>query len=344
MALLNPLKFRTPDFIKKHGPVLTKNDVPYPAELVFNAGITKYNNKYVMVFRNDYDFCRQDFVDFYAGISDNTTPKTNIGLAFSDDGIKWSVEPAPCWEAEELRAKDPEVRRVYDPRLTVIDGKCYMCFAMDTRHGLRGGIAVTKDFSKFDILSLTAPDNRNMVLFPEKINGMFMRLERPMPVYSRGANSEAFDLWSSMSPDLEFWGKTKLVLAKEQVPFAGSKIGPGAPPVKTRDGWLCTYHAVKNVDEDLCSWHRNWRKSYLGGLMLLDLDDPTKIISIAEKPLLMPDRDYELDGFRGSTIFPGGMILEDSGEVKIYYGAADTVECLATADVNDLLKFVKNEI
>ena len=78
--------------------------------------------------------------------------------------------------------------------------------------------------------------------------------------------------------------------------------------------------------------------------MLLDLNDPTQIISIAEKTLLMPDRDYELDGFRGSTIFPGGMILEDSGEVKIYYGAADTVECLATADVNDLLKFVKNEI
>ena len=81
-----------------------------------------------------------------------------------------------------------------------------------------------------------------------------------------------------------------------------------------------------------------------GGLMLLDLNDPSKIIAMAEKPLLMPDQDYELDGFRGSVIFPGGMILEDSGEVKIYYGAADTVECLATCDVNDLLKFAKNEI
>ena len=75
--------------------------------------------------------------------------------------------------------------------------------------------------------------------------------------------------------------------------------------------------------------------------MLVKLQE---IIAMAEKPLLMPDSDYELDGFRGSVIFPGGMILEDSGEVKIYYGAADTVECLATADVNDLLKFVKNEI
>ena len=82
MSLVNPHEFRTPDFVKKYGPVLTKNDVPYPAELVFNAGITKYNNKYVMIFRNDYGFCRQDFADFYAGISDNTSPQTNIGLAF----------------------------------------------------------------------------------------------------------------------------------------------------------------------------------------------------------------------------------------------------------------------
>ena len=333
MALLNPHQFRTPDFIKKHGPVLTCNDIPYESVQIFNAGITKYNGKYVMIFRNDYACSRETIYEKSAD--------TNLGLAFSDDGIKWEVEPQPCWDAAWLN--DSEAYRIYDPRLTVIDGKCYVCFAMDTLHGLRGGIAVTEDFKKFDILSLTVPDDRNMVLFPEKINGMFMRLERPMPVYSRGRDKEAFDLWSSMSPDMEFWGRSKLVLAKEQVPYAGSKIGPGAPPIKTKEGWLCTFHAVRNMEENLYSWHE-WHKAYYGGLMLLDLDDPSKVIAMAEKPLLMPEYDYELDGFRGSVIFPGGMILENSGEVKIYYGAADTVECLATADVNDLLKFVKNEI
>ena len=333
MALLNPHQFRTPDFIKKHGPVLTCNDIPYESVQIFNAGITKYNGKYVMIFRNDYACSRETIYEKSAD--------TNLGLAFSDDGIKWEAAPQPCWDAAWLN--DPEIYRIYDPRLTVIDGKCYVCFAMDTRHGLRGGIAVTEDFKKFDILSLTVPDDRNMVLFPEKINGMFMRLERPMPVYSRGRDKEAFDLWSSMSPDMEFWGRSKLVLAKEQVPYAGSKIGPGAPPIKTKEGWLCTFHAVRNMEENLYSWHE-WHKAYYGGLMLLDLDDPSKVIAMAEKPLLMPEYDYELDGFRGSVIFPGGMILEDSGEVKIYYGAADTVECLATCDVNDLLKFVKNEI
>ena len=73
--------------------------------------------------------------------------------------------------------------------------------------------------------------------------------------------------------------------------------------------------------------------------MLLDLENPAKIIGMGKSPLIWPETVYEHTGFRGDVIFPGGMILEDSGEVKIYYGAADTVECLATADVNDLLAF-----
>jgi beta-1,4-mannooligosaccharide/beta-1,4-mannosyl-N-acetylglucosamine phosphorylase len=73
--------------------------------------------------------------------------------------------------------------------------------------------------------------------------------------------------------------------------------------------------------------------------MLLDLQDPSKVIAMAKEPLIRAETGYELNGFRGSVIFPGGMILEDSGEVKIYYGAADTVECLATADAGDLIRF-----
>ncbi|MBR6372287.1 MAG: glycoside hydrolase family 130 protein [Victivallales bacterium] len=326
-------QFETPSFVKKHpaNPLLKADMVPYPSVLTFNAGITKYNGKYVMVFRNDYDISPETIYQ--------KSGEINLGLATSDDGINWSVAPKPCWSM-----KTDEIWRIYDPRLTVIEGKCYVCFAMDTNHGLRGGVAVTEDFDKFEILSLSAPDNRNMVLFPEKINGRFMRLERPLPVYSRGANrKESFDLWCSFSPECRYWGDTALVLGAEQVPYANSKIGPGAPPIKTKEGWLCTIHAVHKVDSDLPCWHRDWRKVYMGGLMLLDLEDPTKIISLAQKPLLVPEEQYETHGYRGSVIFPGGMILEDTGEVKIYYGSADTVECLATADVDDLIKFAKNE-
>ena len=315
-------------------PILSARDLPYESSLVFNAGVVKYQGRYIMLFRNDYgateeDFRRtgRDWVPF-AG--------TNLGLAQSTDGIHWEVAGSPVWEYH-----DAEVRRIYDPRLTVVDGRVVVCFAMDTKHGLRGGIAVTEDFARFEIQSLSAPDNRNMVLFPEKIGGLYRRLERPMPVYSRGGRPEQFDLWSSASPDLRFWGDTKLVLGCEQVPYCSGKLGPAAPPVRTPKGWLTTFHAVAMADQELYAWHRDWHKRYCAGVMLLDLADPTRVVGMAQQPLLAPEADYELHGFRGEVIFPGGMILEESGEVKIYYGAADTVECLATADLGDLLELCK---
>ena len=318
------MMYKTNEFIKKlDRPVLTRKDIPYNAALIFNAGVTKYNGKYVMVFRNDYG-------DF----ENHKLEGTNIGLAISDDGINWQVSPKPCFAL-----KDDEIKRAYDPRLTVIDGVCYMCFAVDTNHGLRGGFARTEDFEHFDVISMSLPDNRNMVLFPEKLNGNFIRLERPMPVYSRG-HHDTFDIWLSESPDLEFWGKHRLVLGTEQVTFCNDKIGPAAPPVKTEKGWLATFHSVKLYpDKGKNGWEQRWIKEYYAGIMLLDKDDPSKVIGRYSEPLIVCDRDFELeDGFRKDVIFPGGMILEDSGEVKIYYGASDTVECMASADVNDLLK------
>lgn len=313
--------------IHKIGPVLTRHDIPYPSALVFNAGVAKFNGKYVMLFRNDYgDYDAQKLHG------------TNIGLAFSDDGVHWDVQPDPCFAL-----KDDEIRRAYDPRLTVIDGRCYVCFACDTWHGVRGGIAVTDDFSHFDILSMSVPDNRNMVLFPEKRNGLFLRLERPMPVYSRGG--DRFDLWLSQSPDLRYWGDNQLVTAVERVPFANDKIGPGAPPIRTDKGWLTLFHAViRDNDRGKHGWEDRWQKLYYAGVALLDLDDPSKVIGMSRQPLIAPDQPYEADeGFRTHVIFPGGLIDEGDGSVKIYYGAADTVECLATADKDELVKLCLEE-
>lgn len=304
-------------------PVLSAENVPYPAALVFNAGVTKWRGRYVMVFRNDFD------------VQDGIWPqRTNLGLAWSDDGVRWEVEPEPCFVLES-----EEIRRAYDPRLTVIEGRCYVCFAVDTKHGIRGGVAVTDDLEHFDLLSMSAPDNRNMVLFPERQNGMFMRLERPFPIYGRGA-PEAFDMWFSQSPDCRFWGDTELVLGSEQVPFANCKIGPAAPPVRTNAGWLTVFHAVyKDEGRELKSWHRGWHKRYMAGVLMLDLDEPWRVTGMCREPLLDPDPayDYEMDGFRGEVIFPCGLIVEDDGEAKIYYGAADTVVALATAQVDDLI-------
>ena len=102
---------------------------------------------------------------------------------------------------------------------------------------------MTKDFETMEVLSLSVPDNRNMVLFPEKVGGRYVRLERPFPVYSRGG-IDRFDMWMSFSHDLKYWGDSKLLAAVEDVPFANDKIGPGAPPGKTEAGWLTLFHGV----------------------------------------------------------------------------------------------------
>ena len=329
---MQPEVFSSPVICRYNGgtPVLTKADIPYPAESIYNAGVTKFNGKYVMVFRDDYD-----------RIPNGLCRNIVVGVAFSDDGKKWDVRNKPFLTPEIAQKFDSDVTRVYDPRLTVIDGRCYICFAVDTNHGLRGGIAVTDDFENVEILSMTVPDNRNMVLFPEKLGGYYVRLERPMPVYSRNGR-DLFDVWLSKSPDMRFWGESKLVLGVEQVPFANDKIGPGAPPVKTDKGWLTLFHAVhRDKERGKNGWEPKWAKCYHAGIMLLDLEDPSKVIGMSEVPLIAPETKWETDeGMRTNVIFPGGMILEESGEVKIYYGASDTVECLATADVNDLLALV----
>ena len=315
--------FKTEECVKRYPDViLSYKDIPYQSALVFNAAVIKEKDKYTMVFRNDVgDYEKKKLFD-----------STNLGLAFSKDGIKWDVQDKPLWEIN-----NEEIHRIYDPRLTVIDNKYYLCFAADTMHGVRGGIAVSEDLKSFEILSLSTPDNRNMVLFPEKINGKYVRLERPMPVYAFGYDK--FDIWMSESPDMIHWGNSKIVLGTEDVPFCNDKIGPAAPPIKTEKGWLTIFHSV---DVDLSrgknGWENLWQKRYVVGIMLLDLNDPSKIIGMSKKPLMVPEGPLELEeGFRTNALFPCAMVREEDDTIRIYYSAGDAIVRMATAKLNDLL-------
>jgi beta-1,4-mannooligosaccharide/beta-1,4-mannosyl-N-acetylglucosamine phosphorylase len=305
-------------------PLLTAKDMPYEALLTFNPGVARFQGRYVMVFRNDY------------GLHPASPHplNTRLGLAFSDDGLHWEVQNRPFFEM-----CDEEICRVYDPRLTVIDGHCYMTFAVETRHGVRGGIAVTDDLEQFKMLHMTIPDNRNMVLFPERNRGKFMRLERPSPVYGRSA-TDRYDIWFSESPDLTYWGNHQGVLGVKNVPYANDKIGPGAPPIKTAKGWLEIFHAVdRDPTRGKNGWEPTWQRRFTAGVMLLDLENPYQVIGVSKLPLIVPEEAYEITGgFRNELIFPSGAILEESGEVKIYYGSADAVVAMASADVGDLIK------
>ncbi|WP_068141484.1 glycoside hydrolase family 130 protein [Limnochorda pilosa] len=305
-------------------PVLSAKDVPFQSVLAFNAGVARYQGRYVMLFRNDFDYH-----------PDVNVFRTNLEFAFSDDGLRWQVQPRPVFPVQ-----GDDVWRIYDPRLTVLDGRCYVTFAMDTTYGIRAAVAVTDDFDRFEILSLSLPDNRNTVLYPERVGGRYVRMERPFDMYLAASlrQDPRLHAWISFSPDLRHWGDSELLLAVEHVPFANEKVGPGTPPVRTPRGWLALFHAV---DTDPArgkrGWEERWQKRYTAGVMLLDLEDPRRVVGMSKEPFLVPEAPCEREGFRNDVVFPSGLILEDTGEVKIYYGAADTVVCLATADLGDLL-------
>ena len=333
MPAVLPALYTHPCIKKRPAPIMRPEDLPYPSSLVFNAGVIKYRGEYVMVFRNDYGTGKEAYENErvrFAG--------TSVGVARSKNGVDgWTFDPVPLMDSN-APDKDPELRRFYDPRIVMIENRLYLCLAMDTRHGIRGAIAaLSDDLKSYELISASVPENRNMVLFPEKIGGEYVRLERPMPVYSRGR--DRFDIWLSRSPDLVYWGRSELVLGVEDVPWANDKIGPTASPIKTERGWLTLFHAVdRDETRGKNGWEPKWTKRYTAGLMLLDLNDPAKVLSVYKEPLIAPDMPVETDeGFRHNAIFPCAVVPEENGEVKIYYGAADACVCLATANVNDLL-------
>ena len=159
--------YKSASCIKRYNgglPVLDSSMVPYDACLVFNAGVAKYKDEYLMLFRDDYGYDAGPS-RFMGG---NKFRGTYLGFARSKDGLSWKCDQSPFWSAEMLG--DSEIFRIYDPRLIVIEEELYLCFAADTYHGLRGGIGkISSDLQNVEIISLSLPDNRNMVLFSEKI-------------------------------------------------------------------------------------------------------------------------------------------------------------------------------
>ena len=330
-------EYKSAPFLKKlDKPILTVDDMPYEAGLIFNAGVTKVDGKYIMVFRNDYGTTPERYHQ------DGGFNHTTVGVAESENGVDgWIVRDYHLFDSAVTQAEtNRDIRRFYDPRITQIDDKIYLTLAADARVGIQGCIAeVDREFRNTRMISMSVPNNRNMVLFPEKVGGYYYRLERPMAVF--GTDSECCDIWVSRSPDLVHWGDSECILRTGNIAFANSKVGPASPPIKTEKGWLATYHGVDFApDRGKNGWERKWESRYSAGIMLLDLDDPRKVVAWSSKPLIAPELPYETDeGFRQNVIVPGAMILEDDGEVKIYYGASDTCECLATAHVDDLINY-----
>jgi len=297
------------EVIKRYegNPILTRYDVPYDVVTVHNAAVVKYGDEYMMVFR-----------------SHKRNGRSILGLARSTDGFSFSVDPEPFMTpAEEGEFAEYEAFGVEDPRITVIDGEYWMTYSAYSQHGVRIGLAKIIDFKRIERFSLiTEADYRNVVLFPEKINGRYVRLDRPHSEIS------PWSVWISYSPDLRHWGDSKLIMKPVQYHWDEMKIGPGAPPVKTSKGWLNIYHGVfPTMDGSV----------YRLGVALHDLEDPSKIIGRSDEWILQPEEPYEITGYVHNVVFTCAAVPHRDDELLIYWGGADTVMNVGTAKISELV-------
>ncbi len=319
---------------------------------VFNAGVARFKGETILLLRiaerpispdadtvlaGVYDFekgcielksfSRQDSdIDF----SDPRLIKTptmtyltsisHLRVARSSDGINFTIEnEGSIWPENEY-----EDFGIEDPRITFIDGRYYITYVGVSRYGVTTHLASTADFKSYERHGVIFyPDNKDVVLFHEKINGCYWALHRPVsPLFGR------HQIWIAESSDLKCWGCHRHLMSPAAGKWDSVKIGAGAAPFKTDAGWIEVYHGVDKEGH------------YCLGAVLLDSSEPWRIISRTDEPILVPEADYETQGFFGNVVFTCGLLFEQD-KLNIYYGAADTAIAYAQISLNDVLKALK---
>ncbi len=311
-------------------PIITRNDIPdIPPHLVdvtsvFNPGAVRFGDKFLLMLRVQ-----------------NRGRETFLLTAQSDDGIHFEISNRIV-HFKGIERIQEKIYHCYDPRITRIGEVYYIMFAMDMDDGCRLGLAQTSDFEQYDFLGIVSDDdNRNGVLFPEKIAGKYLRLDRPNQVQLAGGPTSGSAICLSESDDLLHW-RTVGVVASGRFHYWDELIGAGPPPIKTERGWLQIYHGVAT--------HFGSANIYQDGAMLLDLKNPLQVIARSRYNILEPREMYELVGQVPNVVFPSGAIVEEvepdgfarlDSRVFIYYGAADTCVGLAISTIAELLKLAQ---
>ncbi len=296
-------------------PVVRPDQLSDGIMYAFNPGAIRFHNEYLLMI--DAATHAQPVV-FWIGRS-----KDGVHFTLDAEPVAW---PAPPPEHPE--------DCVYDPRITRIGDEYVILYASSSEAaGVRVGIVKTRDFRTFERIAIASEQgNRNGVLFPEKINGLYARLDRPF-----GDPNDTCGMWISYSPDLVYWGQSRPVMGPRAGFWDGLKVGAGAVPIRTEKGWLEIYHGVTNTGAGLI---------YRLGACLLDLKDPSQVIARGEDAILWPEHPYEMTGRVGNVVFTCNALLDDDGTVRIYYGAADTCIGLAEGKLSDLIDacFRKNSL
>jgi len=248
------------------------------------------------------------------------TSISHFRVARSKDGINFDIDERPAIFPSNIY----EAFGVEDPRISLIGNTYYINYSAISPVGITTCLASTNDFRSFRRHGIIfGPDNKDVVIFPEKINGKYYALHRPSSaVFKRN------EIWIAESPDLVCWGNHRHFMGTREGFWDAGRIGGSAVPFRVKEGWLEIYHGATNE-------HR-----YCLGAVLLDENEPWKIIARSEMPIMEPETDYEVNGFFGNVIFTCGVLYEDS-VVKVYYGAADMYTAYAEIPVEDIYRNLK---
>ncbi len=308
-------------------PILTRQDVHgslprwQNVSSVFNPGAVRFESNILLVARVQ-----------------NRGRETGFFIAESSDGIHFRIRPEPV-KLHGLDGLDEPVFHCYDARVTFLDDRWYLLFAMDMPSGCCLGLAATEDFEHFRFLGIcSGNDVRNGVLFPQRWGSYYYRLERPNLSRLDGGVKSGSVILLSRSTDLMDWEPVKSVL-EGRPRYWDELIGSGPPPLKTESGWLQIYHGIAT--------HFGSANIYQAGVCLLDLEQPWRVIARGSQNILEPRMPFELTGQVPNVVFPCGWVPEHTdrngtvpidANLKIYYGAADSCIGLASAKVSELIR------
>lgn len=293
-------------------PVIRRDAIP-SSNSIFNSAVVPFGDTFAGVFR-----------------CDNKARQMRLNAGFSSDGIRWEINPEPIRFLDAPEGLE-HFEYGYDPRVCRIDDRYYITWC-NWYHGPTIGVAYTFDFKEFHQMeNAFLPYNRNGVLFPRRINGEFVMLSRP----SDTGHTAFGDIFLSRSRDLVYWGKHRRVIGpSETYAWQSKKVGAGPIPIETSEGWLVFYHGVLNSCNGFV---------YSFGAMLLDLDDPARVLARGGNYLLSPQTLYECVGDVPNVTFPCAALTDpDTGRIAIYYGCADTVTGIAFGYVDEIIEEIRS--
>jgi predicted GH43/DUF377 family glycosyl hydrolase len=306
---------RGSELFQRHpdNPVLTAGQWPYTVNAVFNPGVTRFEDETLLLVR----------VEDRTGLS-------HLCIARSPDGVhEWTIDAerriVPDLDSE------PERFGIEDPRVTLCGHEYMIVYTGYSSAGPLVRLASTRDFKTFQPHgTLMPPEDKDAALFPHTFDGRWALIHRPVAT----APKHMAHIWISWSPDLHYWGDNSILLpAREGGWWDAHKVGLGPPPLLTEQGWLLLYHGVRETAAGAI---------YRLGLALLDAEQPQRVLARSSEWVFGPDAPYERAGDVPEVVFPCGWLLEDDGDtLRLYYGAADTSICVATASLSALLRWLE---